>query len=179
MINEIEKETRELTPQEVLFCDAYADAESETYGNATESAKLAKYTSPHNAAWKLKQRPAVRDRLSQIYEKNKANIGKVMSDLEHERLLAIKKGDLSTAVRCSELQGKRYGAFSDRFVISADEQPKHEMSPEKEAELDAALNDYYSRKYLAVDKTIETELQEGDPVHPHTPPSSTSSSLAE
>jgi hypothetical protein len=160
-------DTRELTPQEVLFCDAYADAESETYGNATKSAELAKYKQPHNAGWKLRQRQVIKDRLKEIYEKNKAGIGKVMSDLEYERLLAIKKGDISSAIRASELQGKRVGAFSDKHIFLADEQPQQETSPETAEDMKWALELVAAKRYLAdaavkqVEKKIEDSFSQG------------------
>jgi len=166
MTNENEIEKRELSPQEVLFCDAYADAESETYSNATKSAELAKYAQPHNAGWKLKQRQVVKDRLQEIYEKNKAGIGKVMSDLEYERLLAIKKGDLSSAIRASELQGKRVGAFSDKHIFEMEERPFHKpVDPKLEEKMQACISEYYRSKYLVVETSDESP--ESKPVSPH------------
>lgn len=112
-----EGETTDLTPQEELFCEAYANPESKTYGNATGSARAAKYAQPHNAAWKLRRRPRIIARLVELHEMAAAGLGKVMADIEHTRLAALKKGDLATAARCSELQGKRLGAFVDVSVV--------------------------------------------------------------
>ena len=120
MTNDKDK-LRELSPQEDRFCRAYGNPESETYGNATKSAEFAGYAQPHNAAWKVRHRPQIIARLQEMYDVATASLGKVMSDLEHERLLALKKGDLAAAIRASELQGKRLGAFLDRNVLAIDE----------------------------------------------------------
>lgn len=104
---------RQLSAQEELFCVAYGNPESTTYGNATKSAEVARYAQPHNAGWKVKKRPHIRARLQEFYDVAEASIGKVMSDLEHERILALEKGDVAAAIRASELQGKRLGAFTD------------------------------------------------------------------
>jgi hypothetical protein len=180
--NEIE--SRQLNPQETLFCDLYGDPESETFGNASKSAELAKYSQPHNSGWKLKQRQVVKDRLNQIYERNKAGIGKVMADLENERLLAIKKGDLSSAIRASELQGKRLGAFSDKHVFVAGE-PQPALDSEQTEEVRLACEWLAAKRYLAdsAAKEIEAKIDarlgqargqaiedfpKGDPVSPRT-----------
>jgi phage terminase small subunit len=171
MTNEIEKTERELTPQEVLFCDAYGDAESETYGNATKSAELAKYSQPHNAGWKLKQRQVVKDRLNEIYEKNRAGVGKVMSDLEYERLLAIAKGDISSAIRASELQGKRLGAFSDKHIFRVGDDEQRRQTKQIEAEQLERIRRLATldleNRYLVPSSPTEQEFPEGEG---HVPP---------
>jgi len=159
-MNDLTKnETRELTPQEVLWCDAYADAESECYGNATAAAALAKYSKPGNAGWKVKQRQCVRARLDEIYLRNRAGIGKVMSDLERERLLAIGKGDISSAIRASELQGKRLGAFSDKHIFAtADGAPQEPgVDPERTEDIKLALELVYAQRYLSSKSVEEIE----------------------
>jgi hypothetical protein len=156
--NEIEKTDRELSAQETLFCSAYADPESETFGNASKSAELAKYSQPHNSGWKLKQREVIKNRLNQIYERNKAGVGKVMADLENERLLAIKKGDLSSAIRASELQGKRLGAFSDKHVFVAGE-PQPAFDSEQTEEVRLACEWIAAKRYLADSAAKEIEAK--------------------
>jgi len=109
-----------LTPQEETFCRAFGDPESETYGKGAKSAAAAKYSEPHNAAWKLRRRPRIIARLEEMQEEASAALGKVMSDLEHTRLRALAEGGaagLAVAARCSELQGKRLGAFRDVFAV--------------------------------------------------------------
>jgi len=126
--------TEMLTPQEEQFARAYADCESATYGNATKSAEIAKYSSPGNSGWKLRHRPKVITRIKELYEKNAQQIGKIISDLENLRVRALEKGDLATAARASELCGKRLGMFSDRFVFSSDDEIKQKKLGEKEVE---------------------------------------------
>ncbi len=111
-----------LSPKEALFVEAFANPESETFGRCTASAELAKYSSPQNAAWKLRQRPRVQIAIQRIHDTNAKDIGRVLADLEHQRIQAEAKGDWSTAVRASELQLKRLGALLDRNIVSI-EQP--------------------------------------------------------
>ena len=106
-----------LSPQEEQFCCAYGDPESETYGKATASAALAGYVEPHNAAWKLRRRPRIQARLAQFQDVTTAAVGRVLSDLEHERQLALAKGDIASAVRASELMGKHLGMFRENIEI--------------------------------------------------------------
>jgi hypothetical protein len=47
----------------------------------------------------------------------RAAVEKVISDLEHERLAALGKGDVASAVRASELMGKHLMMFSERYVL--------------------------------------------------------------
>jgi phage terminase small subunit len=119
MVSLKERKKHDLTPKELKFCHAFADPESESYGLATESAKAAGYSQPHTAAWKLRRRENVQRYLGKLYEHTFAAVARVMSDIEHERLLAIKKGDISSALRASELQGKRLGAFieSQQLIV--------------------------------------------------------------
>jgi len=106
-----------LTPKEELFCRAYADPESATYGRATKSAAVAQYREPHNAAWKLRRRPRIVARLAEYEKLTRVVIGKVLTDLEHERQLALEKGDIAAAIRASELQGKHLGMFRDVLAV--------------------------------------------------------------
>lgn len=98
-----------LTPKEELFCRAYGDPESDSFGKATKSADVAGYVQPHNAGWKLCRRPRIIARLAEYHKAASADLGRVMANLEHIRLLALAKEpqDLATAARCAELQGKR------------------------------------------------------------------------
>ena len=105
-----------LTPKEELFCKLFADPQSETFGRATASAKAAKYVSPHNASWKLRKRPRIIQRLKEYEKMAAADLGRVMSTIEHIRLEAEVKRDFATALRAAELQGRRLARFlSVRF----------------------------------------------------------------
>jgi len=108
-----------LTPREEVFAAAYANPESTTYGRATKSAAAAGYGQPHNAAWKLRRRPRVVARIEEYQRATMATIGKVFSDLENQRLLALAKDppDIQAANRSSELQGKHLAMFTDRVVV--------------------------------------------------------------
>jgi len=122
-----------LTAREVLWCEAFSNPESASYGNATASAKAAGYSQPRNAGWKIRQRPHIVARLEKLHEVTLSALGKVMTDLEHTRLAALKKGDLAVAARCSELAGKRLGAFVDAHVIDLPERRKYTEAERLEA----------------------------------------------
>ena len=116
-----------LTPREEVFCAAYANPESATYGRATKSAEVAGYKGqPHASAWRLRRRPRVVAKIEEYQRATMATIGKVFSDLENQRLLALAKDppDIQAANRSSELQGKHLAMFTDRVVV--DEVVVHE-----------------------------------------------------
>jgi hypothetical protein len=108
-----------LTAKEEAFCVAFTDVDADSYGNGTESAKKAGYStaSAHNSAWKLRRRPKVQARLDELYEeiagRRSLTPNRVLSDIEDTRRRAITKGDLATAARCSELMGKTLALFRD------------------------------------------------------------------
>jgi len=110
-----------LSPREEAFCRAYGDVESPTYGRAGKSAEAAGYSGPRSAALKLRRRPRIRARLAEFYELARAAVEKVIADLENERLTALAKGDVASAVRASELQGKHLMMFSERYVLDMPE----------------------------------------------------------
>lgn len=122
-----------LTPLEEVFAAAFANVESVTYGNATASARVAGYKSPENAAWRLRRRPRVMAKIAAHQKGTIATIGKVFSDLENQRLLAIAKGDIQAANRSSELQGKHLAMFTDRVLV--DEVVRHEYDAKIAAEV--------------------------------------------
>jgi len=110
-----------LTPREEAFCRAYGDVESPTYGRGAKSAEAAGYSGPRSAALKLRRRPHVKARLKAYYGLARAAVEKVISDLEHARLAALEKGDVASAVRASELQGKHLAMFTDRVGLDLPE----------------------------------------------------------
>jgi len=124
-----------LTPQEETFCAAFGDPESETYGKATASAEVAKYIEPHNAAWKLRRRPRIIAKLEEYQKTAAAAAGRVMSDLEHERQLALAKDDIASAIRASELMGKHLGMFLERSIFTvADLEVRRQYSEAEQIE---------------------------------------------
>jgi hypothetical protein len=126
-----------LTPKEEAFVRAYADPESATYGKATKSAEVAKYQEPHNAAWKLRRRPRIIARIAEYEKLTRACVGKVLTDLEHERQLALTQGDIGAAIRASELEGKHLAMFTDRLAV--DDSATLERYDQRRAEQAAAI----------------------------------------
>jgi hypothetical protein len=182
MSNEIEK-IETLTPQQETFCVFYTNIGTETFCHGTLSAEQAEYAkaSCRTTAWKLLRTPKIRERIAEIHHENMSrnliNVDSQLAKLEHLRRKAEERGDLSSAIRAVELVGKYLSMFSDKHVIVT-EQPQHEIDPEKAAVIDAALNDFYSKKYLAQPKTTEQKITQSNPVHPQTTPPSTSSPIA-
>jgi hypothetical protein len=192
--DEIEK-TETLTPQQETFCVLYTTIGEETFSHGTKSAELAGYApaSCRTAAWKLLRTPKVRERIAEIHtgnmSRNLISIDSQLAKLEHLRRKAEDKQDLATAVRCVELIGKYLCIFSKKLFFSLTEPPQSGIDPEKAAVINEALNDYYTKKYLAPNpdivhpdsalhnvstgltdkKTIEQELQESDLSTPQTP----------
>jgi len=117
-----------LSPKEELFCKAWGSVESETFGKATASARVAGYSEPHQASWRLRRRPRIIARLKEYEEMAAADLGRVMATIERTRILAEEKGDHATALRAAELQGRRLGAFFERSVLTLDVPAQHEYS---------------------------------------------------
>jgi len=143
-MSDTSKEQRICSPIEELFCRAYADPESETYSQATESAKKAGFSASgaRTSAWRALQRPHVKARLRELYEATEFSAGRVMSNIAADRLRAIQKGDIATAVRCDELLGKKLGLFSDRLIQTFEDPGRqHELdeSERREATMLATL----------------------------------------
>ena len=107
-----------LSPKELAFCEAFANPESATFGNARKSAESAGYVQAHNAGWKLRRRPRIIAKLQEYHAAVTVAVGRVLADLENERRLAVEKGDLATAVRASELMGKHLGMFLERNILT-------------------------------------------------------------
>lgn len=107
-----------LTARQEAFARAYADPDSETFGSATAAAEAAGYSQARSSGWKLRRHPGVAKRIGALQDEAAAGRGKVLADLENTRLRALAKGDLSVAVRCSELQGRRLGIFFESHAIS-------------------------------------------------------------
>jgi phage terminase small subunit len=111
------RHTENLEPREEAFAVAFACIESETYGHGTNSAIAAGYAenSARTQAWKLRKRPEVQARIAELYELNlEKHAGKILSDLEHHRKLALAKNDIASANKATELQGKAIGMFYER-----------------------------------------------------------------
>lgn len=114
-----------LTAREERFCQYYTAIGTDTASHATKAAEAAGYRTPHNAGWRLLQRPAVRERIHQIHQermdKHLLTPEHVLMKTEHLRIRAEEKGDLATAARCVELQGKHLAMFSDHVQVDISE----------------------------------------------------------
>jgi len=129
------EESDPLTPREADFVERYSNPESESYGQATKSARLAGYGGQaHAAAWRLRRRARVMAKIEERQRATMATIGKIFSDLENQRLLALAKNppDIQAANRSSELQGRHLAMFTDRVVV--DEMVVHEYDALLEVE---------------------------------------------
>ena len=121
----MKSDVEKLNPKELAFVQYYTALGEKTCGNATQAALQAGYSeeSAYNAGWKLLQRPVVRQEIQKLckerFEKIGLNTDKVLLDLEHDKLLARAKGDISSAIRADELQGKFLSMFSDRTEFVA------------------------------------------------------------
>jgi hypothetical protein len=125
-----------LTPKELDFCERFGSPESDTYGKGTLSAKLAGYEQPHNAAWKLRRRPRIIAKLEEYQEAVRATVGKVLADLEAERLIALAKDppDTAAAIRATELMGKHLGMFVDFGVVTTFDLERRRQFTDREIE---------------------------------------------
>jgi len=125
----------DLTEKERRFVEAFGDPESETFARRTASAEAAGYSGGRTAAWKILQRPRVREALKIYAEQAQRGLDFVMLQVEHIGRKAYESGDWSTALRASELLAKRLGGFVERLMISADARDvQRELSEAEEEE---------------------------------------------
>ncbi len=146
---------KELSLKEDSYCIYYTTIGSDTYSNGTASAKEAGY-SEHTArstSWKLQRRPKIRERIQQLQAENMSRnyltTDKVLSDLEDTRIKGVKKKDLASAIRCSELQGKFFAMFSERTIWEREQQAgesTREFTEEESEDLREMANMLAKRK---------------------------------
>jgi len=130
----------ELGQKADAFCVHFTTLGAETFGRAERSAIAAGFAeaSARNQATKLLKKPAVQARISELHKENMSRnfltSDKVLNDLESVRLQAVEKGDLSAAIRASELQGKFLAMFVDRQQFGVDPAKQPELSERERAE---------------------------------------------
>jgi len=152
-----------LTPREEQFCVCFGDPESLTYGRAEKSAAAAGYVQPRSAAWKLRRRPKIQARLAEFQAVATAAVGRVLSDLEHTRLLALAKSDLATAARCSELQGKHLSMFADVTIVAPDETLRYDRRAAEDTRIIMALLQQDRPTLSEAPKPVVVEAQGNNP----------------
>jgi hypothetical protein len=114
----------QFTPKQSLFILWYTTP-GETFFNGVRSAEKAGYKGNVNTlaamARENLQKPklaaALRKRVREIYSAADLTAERVLSDIELVRCLALEKGDLSTALKASELHGKYLKLFSERLEV--------------------------------------------------------------
>ena len=121
-----------LTDREAAFVKAYADPGSDTFGQATASAKVAGYADPRNSGWRVRRRPRVREACKMYVQAAQVSRDMAMLGIERIRRMAEAGGDYSTALRAYELQAKACGAFTERLMISLDENEARRAYDEEE-----------------------------------------------
>jgi len=115
-----------LKPRQNSFCVHYTTIGSETYSNGTKAALAAGYSqkSAHVTATKLLKQEAIRERIVELQaenmRRNLITVDKVLSDLEHDKLLAREAGQYSVAKGCTELQGRFLAMFTDKVEQSGE-----------------------------------------------------------
>ena len=130
-----------LTPRQDSFCVHYTTIGAETYSHGTKAALAAGYSesSAHVTATKLLKQEAIRDRLVELQaenmERNMITIDKVLSDLEHDKLLARERHNYSVATRCTELQGNYLSMFTEGFINRPKAEEQQSFTPEQLAQL--------------------------------------------
>jgi phage terminase small subunit len=128
----------QLNPKEDSFCIHYTTIGTETYSNGTRSAMEAGYAekSAHTSAWKLLKRPAIRERVLELHtenmRRNMITVDKVLADIEHDKILARQKGDIASALRADELQGKYLAMFVERSQVETAEEVKQLTDKQQE-----------------------------------------------
>ena len=132
------RHTENLEPKEALFCEAYGRIDSATYNQAEKSAIFAGYAekSARSTAWRLKKRPEIQKRLSEIFEENAAqNKGRLLSHLEYNYKEAVKERKWSEANTACKLQAQMCG-FLLESGVGTDSPEASELDEQQRADLD-------------------------------------------
>lgn len=154
---------RGLTRRMEGFCLFMASLGSESFGNGTSSALKAGYSTKSAAtqASGLMQKPKIKARMQEIYSQQVENAGitrpKVLADIEHTRQRALAKGDLATATRCSELEGKTMAMFAD---VNVDLPGARELSEAMRLEA-RRLSDVMMEQHLLVEGEVVDDGRKG------------------
>jgi hypothetical protein len=91
--------------------------------------------------------------------RNGITVDTTLSKLEHTGILALEKGDLSTATRCWELQGKFLAMFTDRQEIS--EPARRELDAAEMAEATELARLRIAQKYGLLNEPVKPEQTKG------------------
>ena len=131
-------EPKVLNPKVDAFCVFCTTIGEPTFAHAAKSAIAAGYSeaSARNTATDLLKKPDVQQRIRELHtanmQRNMITVDKVLADLEHDKLIAREKGDIASAIRADELQGKYLALFTERQVI--EEPARRELDAAEEAE---------------------------------------------
>ena len=116
-------ETKPLNPKQDSFCVHYTTIGADTFSNGTTSAIAAGYSEKgaYVRGSELLRNSKVRERISELHaenmSRNNITTDSVLANIEHDRTLAREKGDISSAIRADELQGKYLAMFTDRTYV--------------------------------------------------------------
>jgi hypothetical protein len=147
--------SKALEPREDLFCSHYVAIGEPTFSHKKASAEAAGFAEPSaaNQATKLLRRPDIQERIRELHtanmQRNMITVDKVLADLEHDKLIAREKGDIASAIRADELQGKYLALFADRQIV--DEPARRELDEAEEAEAVALSHLRLKMKYGLID----------------------------
>jgi phage terminase small subunit len=127
-----------LTAKREAFCRNFTCIGSPTFGNGTRSAIAAGYAESSAAVMAcnlLKDRRII-DRINELHAENMVRnmitVDKVLSDLEHDKLMARENHQYAVAKSCTELQGRFLAMFTDHQIV--DDPARAKQLTEKEAE---------------------------------------------
>jgi phage terminase small subunit len=128
-----------LTVRQDSFCVHYTTIGTPQFGNGTRAAIAAGYAEAGAAvlAHKLLKDKRIIARINQLHSENMVRnmitVDKVLSDLEHDKLMARENHQYAVAKACTELQGRYLAMFTDRQVID-DPAKTRQLSEKEEAE---------------------------------------------
>jgi len=153
------KEQKMLNPRVDAFCVHYTTIGEPTFAHAAKSAIEAGYSelSARNTATDLLKKPQVQQRIRELHAANMVRYNvtgdKVLADLEHDKLLARQKGDIASAIRADELQGKWLAMFVDRQMV--DEPVQRELDAQETEEAAELARLRLASKYGLVKEDVK------------------------
>jgi phage terminase small subunit len=112
-----------LTVRQDSFCVHYTTIGEPQFGNGTRAAMAAGYAEAGAAVLvhKLLKDKRIIHRINQLHSENMVRnmitVDKVLSDLEHDKLMARENRQYAVAKSCTELQGRFLAMFTDRSQV--------------------------------------------------------------
>ena len=139
--------SKKLPMRHALFCLCYTNiGDPTTFGNGSRAYKKAGFrsNSPGTSANRLLKKPDIQTRIDELYaelvKEGHLTPQYIIANIRHVKQLALEKGDLTTALRATELEGRTIALFAEKNILAVEMQVPS-LTAEEQSLLDPACKD--------------------------------------